>query len=210
MINQKNDTLQNVDLLAIALTGLAKIDITKAKKVVETDFVYRIVYCYEDEDKYINYKQIKGNVNLLLQKQEQETDLAKKEEYNKLIETETKKLVLKEEYKKTMILVNMLNQLSFDYAIKQNKYVYLMHRNDINILQFKNLQKLDDKGNLKNTINLKNINSIFANLYLFLLDKIIKNNVATEEQKKEYEKIKQLAIEKTKQQKAEEQKQETK
>lgn len=93
-------------------------------KIKESDFVARLVICYENEDKAKN-----------------------QDVYNELVR-----------------YTQQLDKINFSYKCKENKYFYLLNKNDFqNQADFEKLQnmfgKKDKTGNIKNfTINLKNFN----------------------------------------------------
>ena len=183
LARNKKMILEQLNILSSQLEALANTDITKAKKVNEKDFCYRLVICYEEKDKYINYKVVSDLLEQLASQEaiayntdysEQEQEEAKKqvEAIAKKLEEAKKELKQKEEYTLTMKLVSMLDRLLFDYSIKANKYAYLMHKTDFkdNMQLFNKLQKIDNKsGQFKNTINFKNIKQVYNTIYLFLL-----------------------------------------
>ena len=195
--------LEQLNILSSQLEALANTDITKAKKVNEKDFCYRLVICYEEKDKYINYKVVSDLLEQLASQEaiayntdytEEEQEEAKKqiETISNKLEEAKKDLKQLEEYKLTMKLVSIINRLSFDYAIKANKYAYIMHKTDFkdNMTLFNKLQKIDNKTNqFKNTINFKNIKQVFGTIYLFLLSKLVEQEKATKEEQEEYKKI---------------------
>lgn len=214
------EVINFMDVLTEQLTTINLIDKQKAR---EEDFIFRLVICYEDKDKYINFneynnteekrqataKAIKDLEKLIKEEKNEE----KKQKAISLLE-DTKKLVLveKKEYTLTRKLIEKINRLSFKYAIKDNKYAYLVHKEDFSSLDvFKARQKTDKKGHIQ-LINLKNIETIYNVLNMYLLEKLVKQEKATEEEKAIYNKTIEQArkqIEEKKKQKEQEKKQAT-
>lgn len=108
-------------------------------KIKESDFVARLVICYEDEEKTKN-----------------------QDVYNELVG-----------------YTHKLDEINFSYKCKENKYFYLLNKNEFekqeDFEKLKNMfGKKDKKGNIKIfTINLKNFNQ--AKKLLDLVLQVLQN-----------------------------------
>lgn len=126
--------------------------------------------------------------------------------------TDKDKEQAKEQYALISDLINKINRLTFKYAIKDNKYCYLINKEDFSSVDvFKARQKTDKKGHIQ-LINLKNIEVMYNKLNMYLIEKLVKQEKATEEEKATYNKTMDLikkAIEEKKKQKEQEKKQAT-
>lgn len=108
-------------------------------KIKESDFVARLVFCYENEEKTKN-----------------------QDVYNELVG-----------------YTQQLDKINFPYKCKENKYFYLLNKNDFekeeDFTKLQNMfRKKDKNGNIKIfTINLKNFNQ--AKKFLDLVLQVLQN-----------------------------------
>lgn len=87
-------------------------------------------------------------------------------------------------YEELKAFTEELNEITFDYKVKANKYFYILHKNEFEkIEEFEALQKMYMKKDKILTINLKNF-SIYKNLLQKFVKALKDGRKATEEKTK--------------------------